>query len=339
MRIGGIAGRLSIVVLLLLTAFVVLLVTPQPEQAQETQRKPDRPPAQAAAQTSTVRENSSRLPTVRLRLPPPPAVRPAPQPAKSTGTAARKTATRSSPARRTVTPLRASTPAPQARPPRQRKPPPKRRITPLAGEKTPAAAPAAQPKTAQTAADAAAVAVEPATRKAGRALLRLLEHGRGPTVEIAWPDAARDRARLHRRLRRCYGMRLAVIDGADRLFAASDPAGSPWRIDLDRFSGFLRSPAGQPVAGEDRVFARLARHHRLADWRPVRIFPRAVDAVLLSGLQHLVGAAYASAGTITAAYALSGRRLILGSIRVDGRAVAGAVELTGAADIGCRRGA
>jgi hypothetical protein len=183
------------------------------------------------------------------------------------------------------------------------------------------------------------VAVAPATRKAGRALLRLLEHGKGPSVEIAWPDAARDRARLHRILGRCYGMRLAVMDGADRLFAASDPAGSPWRMDLDRFSGFLRSPAGQPVADEGRVFAGLARRHRLADWRPVRVFPRAVDAVLLGGLQHVVGAAYGSAGAITASYALSGRRLMLSSIRVDGRAVIGAVDLTNAADIGCRRGA
>lgn len=312
MRIGGKAGRLSIVVLALLAAIVVLLITPQPEPAQERQPKPDRAVARAAAPARTVRENTSRPPTVRLRLPPPPAVAPA---------------TRATPARRTVTPLRPSKPVPSARP---RKPPPKR-IAPLAEKKTPAPTKAA--------ADAVSVAVAPATRKAGRALLRLLEHGKGPSVEIAWPEAARDRTRLHRLLGRCYGMLLAVMDGADRLFAASDQAGSPWRMDLDRFSGFLRSPAGQPVADEDRVFARIARRHRLADWRPVRIFPRAVDAVLLGGLQHLVGAAYGSAGAITASYALNGRRLLLNSIRVDGRAVAGAVELTNAAAIRCRRGA
>ena len=87
------------------------------------------------------------------------------------------------------------------------------------------------------------------------------------------------------------------------------------------------------------MFARVARHHRLADWRPVRVFPRNVDAVLLGGLQQVVGAAYGSARTITAAYTLHGRRLILGSVRVDGRAIAGAVDLTGAADSGCRLGA
>lgn len=320
MRIGGNAGRLSIGVSLL-AAIVVLLITRQPEQAQETQRKSDRAVARAAAPARTVRENTSRPPTVRLRLPPPPAVR--------------KHATRASPAGRTVTPLRPLKPTPQARP---RKPPSKR-IVPLAGKKTPVPAPAPTPTRTKTASDAASVAVAPATRKAGRALLRLLEHGKGPSVEIAWPDDARDRTRLHRLLGRCYGMRLAVMDGADRLFAASDPAGSPWQMNLDRFSGFLRSPAGQPVADEDRVFARIALRHRLADWRAVRVFPRAVDAVLLGGLQHLVGAAYGTAGAITASYALRGRRLTLSSIRVDGRAVAGAVELTNAADIGCRPGA
>ncbi len=208
MRIGGNAGRLSIVVLALLAAVVALLIILQPEQARETQRKSDRTVARAAAQARTVRETASRPPAVRLRLPPPPA-----PPAKSTGTAARKTATRATPARRTVTPLRPSKPAPRARPRRSREPPPKR-ITPLAGKETPAPAKAA--------ADAASVAVAPATRKAGRALLRLLEHGKGPSVEIAWPDDARDRTRLHRLLGRCYGMRLAVMDGADRLLFVAD---------------------------------------------------------------------------------------------------------------------
>jgi hypothetical protein len=162
---------------------------------------------------------------------------------------------------------------------------------------------AAAPRTApaETAAPASPVVEAAPNRKEGGALLRLLEHGKGPTIEIAWPRSAADQRALYHRLTRCYGMRAAVIGPRSRLFAADSPAGEPWDIDRDRISGFLRSPRGEEIPEESRAFASIARRHGLTGWRPVRVFPRDVDAALLGGLARLVGPGYRSARSITAA--------------------------------------
>jgi hypothetical protein len=158
-------------------------------------------------------------------------------------------------------------------------------------------------------------------------LLRLLEHGKGPTIEIAWPQASADRLALYRLLTRCYGMRAAVLGPRSRLFAADGPAGQPWDLDRDRVSGFLRSPRGVAIPEESRAFARIARHHGLTGWRPVRVFPRDVDAALLGGLAQLLGPRYRSSSAITAAYSPGGTTLTLDRFRIDGAPVAGGIVL------------
>ncbi len=167
------------------------------------------------------------------------------------------------------------------------------------------------------------------TRKTrvGGALLRLLEHGQGPTIEIAWPKRADARRALYRQLTQCYGVKAAVMVGGVKLFAAAGRAGEAWSIDMDRFSGFIRSPQGEVIAEEARVFARIADRHGLVDWRPVRVFPRHVDAALLGGLGAVLGPQYKSAKQIRAAYRWDRSRLILGDFTVDGRPLTGAVAL------------
>ena len=221
-------------------------------------------------------------------------------------------------------------------PPARKKPPPAKKISALtAAAKKTAPLPARKPAVTQP----KQVSADAVSRKTGRTLLRLLEHGKGPSVEIAWPDSSAGRGRLYRRLTRCYGMQAVVMDSNNRLFAATGPAGAPWQMDLDRYSGFLRAPAGAPVEEESRGFTNIGARHRLSNWRPVRVFPRNVDAVLLGGLQQVIGGAYGGARSITASYKLTGSRLILDSVRVNGRALAGAVDLTGVAAAGCRSGA
>lgn len=299
-----IAAMLSIAVSALLAALVTGLILPQSAEHKERPRKQDRP----AAKMKPPGEQPARaLRIARLRLPPPPIA------AEPAG----KTLPKAAPAAVTVrvTPLRPAKPAKPA-------------IKVVA--KTPPRTPPTPPPTPTPG------RVNAASRKAGRALLRLLEHGKGPSVEIAWPDSPARRGELYRWLKRCTGMRDAVMDGGGRLFAATGPAGAPWRMNLDRYSGFLRVPAGVPVPEESRTFATIGARHSLADWRPVRIFPRAVDAVLLGGLQRIIGGAYGGARTITAAYRLQGSRVFLDSIRVNGRSLAGEVELTATARAGCR---
>ncbi len=163
--------------------------------------------------------------------------------------------------------------------------------------------------------------------KAGGALLRLLEHGQGPTIEIAWPQRADARRALYRQLTQCYGVKAALLTGGAKLYANAGTAGETWSIDMDRFSGFIRSPRGEAIAEEALVFARIADRHGLTDWRPVRVFPRHVDAALLGGLGAVLGPQYKSAKQIRAAYRWDRARLILGDFTVDGRPLSGAVAL------------
>ncbi|MCH8997092.1 MAG: hypothetical protein IID48_02340 [Proteobacteria bacterium] len=193
------------------------------------------------------------------------------------------------------------------------------------------------------------VEAEPATEtvtasvevvREGRTLLRLLEHGSGPEIELAWPDSAARRARLYRRLRDCYGVRVALMDGRDRLFAARGTPGAAWDLNLDLYSGFIRRPAGRLAQGEAEAAARIRAYHGgLAGARPVRVFPRRVDALLLGGLNRIVGPGYAERRTIRARYRLDGARLLVERVEADGHALPGRIDLSAAARRACRRAA
>ncbi|MDP6832759.1 MAG: hypothetical protein QF512_17520 [Alphaproteobacteria bacterium] len=166
----------------------------------------------------------------------------------------------------------------------------------------------------------------------GRVLLRLLEHGRGPAIELAWPGAASERARLYRHFRDCLGMRLALSPdrgpAAGRLFVANDPPGQAWRPNSDRYSGFARRPAGRLAVAERDDLRAIARRHDLSPYTPaMRIFPRRVDARLLGGLDRVLAGAYGRAGAIRASYRLQAGTIQVRDIQVDGRAVPGSISL------------
>ena len=222
-----------------------------------------------------------------------------------------------------VTPLNPTQESPVARPVRAApKPPP-------APKAVTAQKPAQKPAPQQSVIDATQ------HRKTGGTLLRLLEHGKGPSVEIAWPRSDADRQRLFRILTRCYGMRPALLTKESRLFDQANAPGQPWAINRDRYSGFIRSPQGEPIREENRQFAAIASRHGLTDWRPVRVFPRAVDSVLLGGLGSLLGEHYQSAAQIRAVYQLRRAGLSLTGFQIDGKAVAGVVSLRPALSRNC----
>ena len=130
---------------------------------------------------------------------------------------------------------------------------------------------------------------------------------------------------------------LALIDGAGALYLDDGPPGRAWPIDLDRYSGFVRRPNGRLTAADRRDAARIARYHRgLPAGAPVRVFPRAADAVLLGGLDRLLGEGYRTSSAITASYRLRRGRVTVGGIRIDGRGVAGEIDLSPAASAACR---
>ncbi len=196
---------------------------------------------------------------------------------------------------------------------------------------TPPPAPVVKIKSPQQAPQDAKTAAQ-----TGRPLLRMMEHGDGPSIEISWPRDSRARADLYRVFSQCYGMRVALMTAAGSLYdEASDP-GQAWPINTDRFSGFLRRSQGGATADELATTRRIRARHGLSNAAAVRVFPRQTDAVLLGGLKNLTGDGYANGQTIRAAYRLSGWRVGIADIHVDSRPVAGEVDLSGAARSGCR---
>lgn len=172
----------------------------------------------------------------------------------------------------------------------------------------------------------------------GRTLLRLLEYGSGPAIELAWPEAAGHRESLFALLAQCFGMQVALIDAAGHLYVAKGQPNTRWNLNLDRFSSFIREPAGE-LSGQERQAAdRIRAHHSgLNSVSTVRVFPRTVDARLLGGLRRLVGESYAKTQAIRARYRLSGRRLVVEKIVADGRMIQGRLELRPVARGACRR--
>lgn len=170
----------------------------------------------------------------------------------------------------------------------------------------------------------------------GRPLLRLLEHGEGPNVDIAWPGAAAEREALFRTFERCYGMLVALIAGDGSLFSDLSET-APWAINLDRYSGFVRRSGGLATPGEGDWARRIVRRHpQSAGASIVRVFPRAMDALLVGGLRQLVGPGYRDTRTIRAEYRRDGSAVFIERIHADGAPVAGRIALGAAAERRCR---
>jgi hypothetical protein len=278
---------------------------------------------------------------VQAPAPAPKPPRAAPKP-KSTPALARPPAPKAKPKPRPVVaapspPRRTGVEPPPLAPRAAKAPPSPARPLALAPKTKPEPAPIARPVPRPGPAAAAAATVTPtrATRREGRALLRLLEYGKGPVIEIAWPDVADSRERLYRRFRDCFGMRNAVMTPDGKLFGESGPPGVAWVLNLDRYSGFVRRPEGRAIAAE-RARARAISARHGVDGRLVRIFPRNVDAVILGGLRQVIGGAYREARTVTATYRRRGGRLVLDAIRINGRPLTGAVDVTAVGRPGCR---
>jgi hypothetical protein len=159
----------------------------------------------------------------------------------------------------------------------------------------------------------------------GRVALRILEHGEGPEIELAWPNSVSTSNRLYRRFIACYGMKTAVMDGSGQLYTATGGA-NPWRINLDRYSGFVRQVSGR-LSPQESTELRALQRLRRSKVSSVHIFPRSVDARLLGGLGQLLGKSYRSMGHIRASYRMTPSGVSVGEITADGHAVAGEIIL------------
>lgn len=172
--------------------------------------------------------------------------------------------------------------------------------------------------------------------RSGRTMLKLLEHGSGPKVEIAWPTQPQDREALFQIFTQCYGMVVAVMNTQGGLFVADGQKHQPWKINLDRYSGFVRQSAGRDTGAQRRVVREIRAYHQaLVSGPAIRIFPRRMDAVLLGGLKKLVGSGYIKSTTIKAGYRINGHQVIVERVQADGRSISGRIDLSGSLQASC----
>ena len=192
----------------------------------------------------------------------------------------------------------------------------------------PAQAAAIQPaSTEQASAVSDVVRVSDEDVKSGRTRLRILEHGQGPAIEIAWPTGAKG-ARLFATMARCYGLTIAMHTNDGRLYADLGRQGEAWDLNLDKYSGFMRQVGSWHAPAERQAIQKIHARHRGLRGTPVRLFPRRVDARLLAGLGQMIGEGYADVGSIRASYVLRGERLFVENVSVDGAAISGKVDLS-----------
>ena len=183
---------------------------------------------------------------------------------------------------------------------------------------------------------AAPVEITPEAVREGRALLRLLERGEGPDIEIAWPAAAAARSDLYRLFTNCFGMRTVVMTGDGEMFDAHAGRVAAGAFNADRYSGFVRQPAGGLSSLERAQIDAIRRRHGLDRGRVLRLFPRRVDAILLGALHRIAGEAFDKGVRIRARYRAVDNGVQVADIQIDGRAANELIVLPFTAQRACR---
>ena len=154
----------------------------------------------------------------------------------------------------------------------------------------------------------------------GRVLLRQLENGNGPEIQIAWPDQTRLKEKIYDILNKCYGMQTALMNSKDELFHSAGPSGVRWAINMDKMSGFIREVSGRIPQAEHLHVRRINQKHPNENFiSTIRIFPRVVDAHLLMNLRSLAGENYSTSKNISAAYGLKNKSILIKHVRLDGK--------------------
>jgi hypothetical protein len=316
-----------------MTAVVLPPPPPMPDRAVAVEAEPPAAPSRDVTPMRPAREAVSPVEIESLERPESKGKKAPPEPPEPKLVAPMKPAPKLAAAPRPQPEIRASVVLDHPEPPVETAPV---KIDPLAksSERIDETEPEAEPAAVKT------VAAGRAARAAvmsGRALLKLFEHGKGPRIDIAWPDSGREREALFETFIACYGMVVALIDRDGRLFVDAGRAREHWKINLDRFSGFVRKSGGTRTSGEARHKRDIRRRHPASAGADlIRVFPRPVDALLFGGLRELIGPDYVKTGSLQARYAASGHTVFVEDIVVDGVPLEGRVALAGAAKRSCR---
>ncbi len=342
------SGTISIVLSLCVAAWLVQMMLPQPASLDHEEQTSQAKPVEAAV---TARPVKASAPTsVQLPTPPPSSAAQTPKMTIQKHTAPQtepKRPTSSAPAFAALTPKQQKNvihatyyeplrPQSRSKPQPVRQPPTRAMVDATTGKpvkKTIRAEEIIPPKRKiidEGNSEPVVVDMTLSTVQSGGTWLRILEHGDGPSIEIAWPTGT-EGARLFDKLVRCYGLTLAINDRQGRLFADTGARGVKWDINLDLYSSFMRQTGAWHASEERLAINAIHARHGHIQGVPVRLFHRRVDARLLAGLGFLIGDSYTDSRVIQATYALEGERLIIQNIIMDGRTVPGKIDLSPAA--------
>ncbi|MEH6496173.1 MAG: hypothetical protein V7740_10560 [Pseudomonas marincola] len=161
----------------------------------------------------------------------------------------------------------------------------------------------------------------------GRVLLKLLETGKGPDVEIAWPARSDQRQKLFNAFQTCLGTQTGLMMSSGSIYVAGGDRRQPMVINRDRTSLFLRQSAGVLPTDEARQHTAIRSYHGIKGGAPVRVFQRVIDAALLGGLFRLVSADVTDNIRVRGQYGLKAGAITIENISVNGAKRSGHVEI------------
>lgn len=161
----------------------------------------------------------------------------------------------------------------------------------------------------------------------GRVLLKLLETGKGPNVEIAWPHQIIQQDKLFNAFQTCLGLRTGLMTGTGEFYLLHGTAGSPALINPDETSLFLRQIVGKISKSEQAILSKIKKRHAVERGQPVRLFNRVVDAALLGALAEFFPKNSDNSLDVRAHYGLSSNAISVENISINGEHKEGTIRL------------
>ena len=162
----------------------------------------------------------------------------------------------------------------------------------------------------------------------GRVLLKKLEYGKGPQVEVSWPKELAQKQELYSVFTKCFGMKTAGLNSSNQLFVKSSGGNRALTLNMDTTSGFIREIHGDISRSERGEIIRIEQKHPYQTFESfVRIFPRHVDASLLQGLHLVLGDVFPKAKQIKASYRLTGYDVEVFEVSADTQMFPGSFHL------------
>lgn len=128
--------------------------------------------------------------------------------------------------------------------------------------------------------------------------------GKGPSIEVAWPNLVSEREMLFQLLTQCTGMRLGILNNGDINLIANN------HVKNVKLSDFVRIINGKMTKSEKYQFSNTQ------SGTPVRLFPLSIDINLIKKLSETK--AYYKSESITGQYQVALGNIWLKDISYDG---------------------